>query len=70
MTIARALDDHFSEGELRMLVAELDYPWEHLTGESRAERALDLVEAMERRDRVGDLVAIMRRERPRMQIEV
>lgn len=70
MTIARALDDHWSEGELRMLAAELDYPWEHLNGENRAERALDLVEAMERRDRVSDLVAIMRRDRPRMQIEV
>lgn len=53
-----------------MLVAELEFPWEHLSGDSRAGRALDLVEAMERRDRVGDLVAIMRRERPRMQIEV
>lgn len=70
MTIARALDDHFSEGELRMLVAELNYEWENLSGDNRAERALDLVEAMERRDRLGDLVAIMRRERPRMQIEV
>ena len=70
MTIARALDDHFSEGELRMLVAELDYEWENLSGASRAERALDLVEAMERRDRLGDLVAAMRQARPRMQIEL
>lgn len=53
-----------------MLAAELDYPWEHLNGENRDERALDLVEAMERRDRVSDLVAIMRRDRPRMQIEL
>lgn len=53
-----------------MLVAELNYEWENLSGDNRAERALDLVEAMERRDRLGDLVAIMRRERPRMQIEV
>ena len=70
MTIARALDEHFNEDELRMLVAEVGFEWEHLHGDARAARALDLVEAMDRRGRINDLIAAMRRLRPRMKVQI
>lgn len=49
-----------------MLCADLGFEWENLSGDTRAALALDLVEAMERRDMVQDLLAAMQRARPRM----
>ena len=53
-----------------MLTIELNYEWENLRGATHDVRAVELVEAMERRDMVGDLVTVMRRTRPRMQIDI
>lgn len=69
MTIARALADHFDDGEMRMLMAEMEYDPENLTATTHDLRAIELVEAMERRDWLPELVRAMRRARPRMRID-
>jgi hypothetical protein len=70
VTIARALADHYDEAEMQALAIEFGYEWVNLTGGTHELRAIQFVEAMERRDMLADLVAAMRRDRPRMQIDV
>ena len=55
---------------MTMLMAELEFDPENLNGHTHDIRAVELVQAMERRGWLPELVAAMRRARPRMEISV
>jgi hypothetical protein len=55
---------HFDMGELRLLCVDLGVDIENLPGDTKALKALDLVEYFQRRDRLADLVEACRRSRP------
>ena len=59
-----ALIDHFKIEELKILCADLGIDFENLGGSGKAGTALELVQYMERRGRIGELAAKIRKERP------
>lgn len=56
--------DHFDNEELRDLCFELDVKYDDLRAEGRAGKARELVERLDRKQRLGELLEIVRRERP------
>ena len=63
----RALARLFDEEELRTLCFGLGgVEYDHLRGEGQAAKARELVKFMERRDRLAELEAAVRRERPQL----
>lgn len=51
------LTRHYNLSELRQLCFELNVPYEELAGETRSDKAISLIEWLERRERLPDLVA-------------
>ncbi len=62
--LRQALTDHFSDSELRTLCVVLGMDYESLPGESKADKAREVVAYLERRGRIPELVAIASRLRP------
>jgi class 3 adenylate cyclase/tetratricopeptide (TPR) repeat protein len=58
------LDDRFSEEELRTLCYDLGVPYEDLPAQGAAGKARELVDYLERRDRIPKLIAVGQRQRP------
>lgn len=55
---------HLSDGELRALCSDLDVDYEGLPGSGKADKARELLAYLERRLRLGDLLALLRSQRP------
>ncbi|MCB0034193.1 MAG: hypothetical protein KDE51_09245 [Anaerolineales bacterium] len=55
----------FSLGELRLLANDLSVDWETLPGESKAIKTHEFILYLDRRERVGQLMALLHRERPK-----
>jgi tetratricopeptide (TPR) repeat protein/LysM repeat protein len=62
--LTRILIDHFDEQELRTLCFDLGVDYHVLPGKRRKDKARELVEFSERRDRIPDLIWAIRRMRP------
>lgn len=62
--LVRLIGVRFDEAELRGLTYELNVDYEGLLGQGKAAKVQALVEYMERRNRMDDLMRIIRRERP------
>lgn len=62
--INKALQKHFSLGELRTLAFELNIPYDDLAGSTRALKTIELVTYAERHGRTTDLINYIRRARP------
>ena len=61
----KLLCKNFSLDELRLLCLDIKgLDWETLAGESKDRKALELIGYVQRRDRLIDLVAAIRRARP------
>lgn len=58
------IDAHFNESELRSLAFTLGVEYENLIGETKQDKARELVTYMERRDRMGELMALLVERRP------
>lgn len=61
--IRKLLIEHFSEGELRTLCADLHIDYEILPGEGKADKTLEIIKYLYRRGRVAELVELCMRER-------
>ncbi len=61
--LRQILVDRFDEGELRTLCFELDVKYEDLPVWGRANKVTALIEYLERRERLADLVKVGRRMR-------
>jgi len=62
--LRRILIDYFDEEELRTLCFDLGVDYDSLRGEGKAARARELVALVERTDRMANLEAAVRHERP------
>ncbi len=63
------LDKYFNEGELRNLYFDMNVDYEGLPGESKSDKARELVAYCERRQIIPDLVAKCRQLRPNVSWE-
>jgi hypothetical protein len=63
-TLKDALDRTFSEDDLRGLCFELNIDFDDLGGDSKAARIIALILHCEKRDRLSELEATVRRLRP------
>ena len=64
--LRRNLNDHFSVAELRSICFDLGLDYDVLEGDAKEVKIVELVRYLERRDRVGDLVQVGKRERPHL----
>ncbi len=64
MRLRHGLVEHFDLSEFRVLCADLDVNYDVLDGEGLDDKAVDLVDYMDRRGRIEDLVAACRKNRP------
>jgi hypothetical protein len=62
--LRQILATRFSDGELRTLCSDLGVDYESLPGQGKADKARELINHLERRQRIAALVAIGRRQRP------
>jgi len=62
--LRQLLARRFSLGELRNLCFDLGVDYDDLPAEGKAEKARELVAYLERRERISELVAILRTRRP------
>ncbi len=58
------LIQYFSLGELQTLYFDLGIDYEALVGNTKAEKARELIEYLERRDRLSELLKLIHQERP------
>jgi regulation of enolase protein 1 (concanavalin A-like superfamily) len=58
------LDKHFDQSELRGLAFQLNIDFDNLPGESKMDKARELVQYLERRNRISELVALCLEQRP------
>jgi len=58
------IDEHFNEAELRELAFILQVDYENLPGNTKRGKARELVSYMDRRDRLGELMAALLTLRP------
>jgi hypothetical protein len=63
-----ALTQHFNEGELRTLCADLGIDYENLPGDAKSDKARELVAYAERYGRTAELLTYVRRERPHLSL--
>ncbi len=63
LTLRRVLTDTFSQQELRLLCFDLGIDFGDLPGESRKGKIVALVDYLQRRSRLDELIAYVRRER-------
>ena len=64
--LRRLLVLHFSLGELRSLCQDLGVGYEELGGETKDSKSLALIEYLNRRNRLVELVVAAQRERPQV----
>jgi hypothetical protein len=62
--LRQILATYFSDGELRTLMFDLGWDYEDLPGSGKADKARELVALAERRQRLPELVAQIKKERP------
>ena len=62
--LRQLLSIHFDEGELQTLCFDLGVDYESLPGGGKADKERELIEYLERRGRVRELVALGKRLRP------
>ena len=62
--LRQLLSKRFSDGELRTLCFDLGVEYEDLPGAGKADKARELVDYMDRYDRLADLVRVGRQARP------
>jgi hypothetical protein len=62
--LRQVLDGRFGVGELRTFCFDLGIDYDDLPGESKADKARELVSYVERHDRLSDLVALGKTRRP------
>lgn len=67
--LRRILDIRFSEGELQSLCFDLGVSYDDLSGESKSDKARELVGFCHRRDKVQDLVDVLTHNRPDIQLD-
>lgn len=58
---------HLSDSELRALCDDLDVDYESLPGSGKADKARELLAYLERRLRLGDLLSLLRSQRPEIE---
>jgi hypothetical protein len=64
LTLRRVLTDTFSEQELRLLCFDLGIDFEDLRGTTLEAKMVSLVDYLQRRSRLEELIVYVRRERP------
>ncbi len=57
---------HFDDNELRTLCLRLDVDYDSLVGEGKAGKARELVTYLQRRERLSEMIAFCRQERPKV----
>jgi len=62
--LRQLLTTHFDQGELQTLCFDLGVDYESLPGEGKADKARELVEYLERRDRIPECVELGKKLRP------
>ncbi len=62
--LRQILDTRFSTTDLRTLCFELNIIYDNLSGRSKAEKEIELIDYLERRYRLPDLVKVGKRLRP------
>lgn len=62
------ITNYFSSTELRTIAFDLDVDYESFSGRGKSETAIDLIQFLERRGRLNELVAIIRSQRPNISI--
>jgi len=67
--LREVLVKHFSDNELRNLCFDLGVEYDDLGGEGKSGKARELIAYLERRDRLGELVQIVNRERPEANLD-
>ena len=63
-TLRLLIDEHFNTAELKQLYFDLGIDWGDLDGGTDPEKIQSLIQYMQRRGRLPDLLAILRKERP------
>jgi len=63
-TLRQVLIERFSNDELRILSFDLGIDYDGLLVEGKANKALELIRYLERRNRIPDLVAVISKQRP------
>jgi hypothetical protein len=62
--LLQVLSERFDEGELRTLCFNLEIKYEDLPAEGKANKARELIQYLERRERISDLVEAGKQLRP------
>ena len=62
--LSRILNDKFAPYELKDICWQLGIDYDNLPGAAKLEKARELVEYLDNRDRIPDLVSLGKRERP------
>ncbi len=62
--LRQVLADRFSPGDLQTLCFDLSVPYENLSGEEHRLKALNLIQTLERTNRIDDLIAFGQKIRP------
>jgi DNA-binding NtrC family response regulator len=62
--LLQVLSDRFDEGELRTLCFNLEIDYEILPGQGKRDKARELIQYLERRERISDLVEAGKQMRP------
>jgi len=60
------IDTYFNEAEIKSLCFTLDIDYEGLAGDSKSEKALEMVMLMGRHGRKPELIAECKRQRPKI----
>ena len=59
-----ALSSAFDLKELKLLVSDLEIDWDDIAGSTKSERIIELIWYLKRRNRLADLIELVRKERP------
>ena len=62
--LRQVLADRFSPGDLQTLCFDLNVPYENLSGEEHRLKALNLIQTLERTNRIDDLISFGQKIRP------
>ncbi len=68
--IRELINGHFNEGELRSLVFDLGIDYDNLPGNTKDDKARELIRYCETRNMIGELLNGIKRERPEIDIEL
>ncbi len=68
--LSQVLDKRFSQSELRETCFHLSIDWDHLAGDEKKIKLLELIGYLERRDRLAELVRYIHQKRPNILLPV